>query len=141
MGGRQSARLSGVSLSLSTGVTGIMGASGAGKTSLLNLLAGYEQPDSGKVLHDLSVAWVPSGFGLWPGCRVHEHVADEGLIETLGLGRFRDAFPHTLSLGQQARLSVARALASSAQLLIMDEPLAHVDPQHRDVVGVRRQGW
>ena len=131
MGGRQSARLSDVSLSLSTGVTAVMGASGAGKTSLLNLLAGYEKPDSGNVHHDLSVAWVPSGFGLWPGCRVHEHVADDGLIETLGLGGCREAFPHTLSLGQQARLSVARALASSAQLLIMDEPLAHVDPRHR----------
>ncbi len=131
MCGRQSSRLTHVSLSLSNGVTAVMGASGAGKTSLLNLLAGYEQPSCGKIHNELSVAWVPSGFGLWPGCRAHEHVADAHLLEILGLGDCRDAFPHTLSLGQQARLSVARALASSAQLLIMDEPLAHVDPRHR----------
>lgn len=134
LGGSDRPRLEGVSLTLCQGVTAVMGESGAGKTSLLNLLAGYERPDQGLVACESSVAWVPSGLGLWPGYRVREHLAEganDDVLDALGIGAYKDAFPHTLSLGQQARVAVARALSSTAELLVMDEPLAHVDPGRR----------
>ena len=133
LAGRDEARLRDVSLTLSSGVTAVMGASGAGKTSLLNLLAGYERPSAGTLTCDRKVTWVPSGLGLWPGYTVAEHleVPCPELLEALDLHDCANALPSTLSLGQRARVAVARAVSSSAQLLIMDEPLAHVDPRRR----------
>jgi ABC-type Fe3+/spermidine/putrescine transport system ATPase subunit len=82
------------------------------------------------------VAWVPQSGGLWPHCTAQEHLeivraAPEeaaALLCALGLGERRDARPHELSQGEQSRLSIARALASPAEVCLMDEPLAHVDP-------------
>ena len=135
--GRHSDRLTEVSLTVHRGVTAVMGASGAGKTSLLNVLVGYETADEGHVKRQGSVAWVPSGLGLWPGYTASEHLAAAGaasssdLLAELGLDEHEDARPQDLSLGQRARLAVARALASPADCLVMDEPLAHVDLRRR----------
>ena len=81
-------RLDGLSLEIHPGVTAILGPSGAGKTSLLNLLVGYERPDEGTVfhagnlpqvanlreVHSLPVYWVPQGGGLWPHLTAEEHL-------------------------------------------------------------------
>jgi ABC-type Fe3+/spermidine/putrescine transport system ATPase subunit/sugar lactone lactonase YvrE len=140
------ARLCEVTLDIRPGITAVLGWSGAGKTSLLNVLAGFEKPDAGRVLPPaakpgestmrLPLAWVPQSGGLWPHCTVREHLAIaeagaasvEALLVALDLREKAKARPHELSQGQQARLSVARALAMAARVLIMDEPLAHVDP-------------
>ena len=130
------ARLRDVSLVLRAGVTAVIGWSGAGKTSLLNVLAGFEKAERGSVRGPASVAWVPQDGGLWPHCTVREHLAiarpgGEGLgalLAAFDLAARADARPHELSQGEQARLSVARALAANAAVLVMDEPLAHVDP-------------
>ena len=72
--GRGRPRLEGLSFALGSGVTAVMGASGAGKTSLLNLLVGFERADGGEIQAPDSVAWVPSGLGLWPSYTVSEHL-------------------------------------------------------------------
>ena len=130
------ARLRDVSLVLRTGVTAVIGWSGAGKTSLLNLLAGFEKAERGSVRGTASLAWVPQEGGLWPHCTVREHLAIarpggaglDALLAAFDLAERAEARPHELSQGEQARLSVARALAARAAVLVMDEPLAHVDP-------------
>ncbi|HEY3898756.1 MAG TPA: ATP-binding cassette domain-containing protein [Chthoniobacter sp.] len=173
-----STRLREISASIPNGVTAIIGWSGAGKTSLLNLLAGFESPDHG-TLHGIAatqVAWVPQNGGLWPHCTAHEHleiaasppatvpdlnlgsraipeaigrwVLDVGcwmfppkkpasdatiekalsLLTAFDLSHRSAAFPHELSEGEQSRLAVARALAMRRDVLLMDEPLSHVDP-------------
>ena len=149
-GGRQP-RLDGVSVSLFEGSTAVVGYSGAGKTSLLNVLVGFERPHAGSVRSHLPTEerlplfWVPENFGLWPHLSVAEHLqavipADrrtvevgaepgvEELLEAFDLAAVRDRRADRLSLGEESRLSVARGIASGARVLVMDEPLAHVDP-------------
>ena len=129
-------RLRDVSLTLHPGVTAVIGWSGAGKTSLLNVLAGFEKAERGSVRGTASVAWVPQDGGLWPHCTAREHLAIarhgggglDSRLAAFDLAARAEARPHELSQGEQARLSVARALAAKAEVLVMDEPLAHVDP-------------
>ncbi len=140
-------RLDDVSLDIAAGTTAIVGYSGAGKTSLLNLLTEFERPDSGRITASLpqrrdglSLYWVPQTYGLWPHCTVREHIAtvmptgddnDESvhmLLADFDLLENADRFPDRLSGGERSRLAVARALASRAAVLVMDEPLVHVDP-------------
>ncbi len=140
-------RLRGVSLRLGAGVTAILGYSGAGKSSLLSVLAGFEQPTSGSVERgDLGVGgalpcyWVPQSGGLWSHVTVRGHVelvsagsADE-ILRAFDLWERRDACPGDLSQGERSRLAVVRAVSAGAGVLLMDEPLAHVDP-------VRKPGY
>ena len=130
------ARLREITLDIPRGVIAILGWSGAGKTSLLNLLVDFEKPDAGKIHGSPRVAWVPQNGGLWPHCTAREHLEiarrSGGEIDTLlaafDLAEKARAFPHELSEGEQSRLAVARALAANADVLVMDEPLVHVDP-------------
>ena len=130
------ARLHDVSLTIERGVTAVIGWSGAGKTSLLNVLAGFEKADRGGITGAPRVAWVPQNGGLWPHCTAREHLeiarpSSEGIHELLAafdLAGKADARPQELSEGEQSRLAVARALAAEAEVLVMDEPLVHVDP-------------
>jgi ABC-type multidrug transport system ATPase subunit/DNA-binding beta-propeller fold protein YncE len=140
-------RLRGITLRIEPGVTAVLGHSGAGKTSLLNLLVGFEKPDAGKLTaeincgtHRIPFFWVPADGGLWPHLTVAEHIAavtEKEAGQEPGINRWlndfdlthrRDSRPDTLSAGEQSRLSVARALAAGAAVLVMDEPLEHVDP-------------
>jgi len=141
-------RLTDVCVEILDGVTAVLGPSGSGKTSLLNLLIGFEAPDRGTCTASptaggqaLAAYWVPQNFGLWPHLTAREHLrAVMPGAETDGAARIEHvlaafdigekAASHTgeMSHGERARLAVARALASSAAVLIMDEPLASVDP-------------
>jgi ABC-type multidrug transport system ATPase subunit/DNA-binding beta-propeller fold protein YncE len=134
-------RLLGLTLPIEAGVTAVLGHSGAGKTSLLNLLVGFEKPDAGNLTagfdrgtHRVPIFWVPADGGLWPHLTVAEHIAAVAekevnrWLEEFDLTTRRDSRPDTLSAGERARLSVARALAADATALVMDEPLVHVDP-------------
>ncbi len=152
-------RLNDVSLTISDRRTAVIGYSGAGKTSLLNLLAGFETPDSGTIGNTASTLpesasastlrgplgptagrvplfWVPQNGGLWPHLSAEQHLhsvnkskelADE-ILSSLDLDHRKAAFPDELSQGERSRLSLARALVSNAEMLLMDEPLSHVDP-------------
>ena len=130
------ARLSDISVTIARGVTAVLGWSGAGKTSLLNLLVGFEKPERGIIAGPRSVFWVPQNGGLWPHCTAREHLAivkpsAEGIDEMLAafdLAERAEARPGELSEGECARLAVARALMAKADVLVMDEPLVHVDP-------------
>ena len=134
-------RLCDITLRIEPGVTAVLGHSGAGKTSLLNLLVGFERPEAGRLAaafdrgpHRIPLFWVPADGGLWPHLTVAEHISAVGepdsdrWLAEFDLTHRRDIRPDTLSAGEQSRLSVARALASDAAVLVMDEPLVHVDP-------------
>jgi iron(III) transport system ATP-binding protein len=143
-------RLADVDLQIESGMTAVLGYSGAGKTSLLNLLVDFECADAGDVIqrfdvkdhaHSIPLFWVPQDDGLWPGMSCKAHVesvlpqsqtsASEKCDDLLGqfdlIGR-ANAEPDELSQGERGRLSIARALATNAKVYVFDEPLAHVDP-------------
>ncbi len=147
LAGRPKPRLADVSLEIGTGLTAILGQSGAGKTSLLNLLVGFERPDNGTITAGyersdgrLPLFWVPPDDGLWSHLTVGEHVqavlSDDfvaaekraKLLEAFNLRDKMDAHPDQLSQGERARLALVRALASNAEVLVFDEPLVHVEP-------------
>lgn len=156
LAGDTSARLDCVSLKIPAGITAIIGYSGAGKTSLLNLLAALEIPDSGSIAaspvvreqtarFSLPTYWVPQSGGLWSHFRAEQHLeavqaggigqnssqsreSTDNWLARFDLSERRQAYPGQLSRGEQSRLSVARALAANPAVLLMDEPLAHVDP-------------
>jgi putative ABC transport system ATP-binding protein len=134
-------------------VVGLAGPSGSGKTTLLHLVMGWEDPDTGSVdLHpDLPAGWsglavVPQELGLLPELTARQNVELAGrlggpltrsasdLFDRLGLAQLADRLPSELSQGEQQRVAVARAVACGPGLLVADEPTAHQDELHADMV-------
>lgn len=138
-------RLRPLDVALQPGVTAVIGASGSGKTSLLNLLVEFERPDAGSLTcpnaaegHAVPVFWVPQDRGLWHHATVREHLelvmpklGEDAIRSTLKLFDIEgkaDERPGVLSQGERARLAMARALAADAAVLVMDEPLENIHP-------------
>ncbi|MEZ5170693.1 MAG: ABC transporter ATP-binding protein [Acidimicrobiia bacterium] len=150
----------GLDLTVADGeIVGVLGPSGCGKTTLLRLLAGLEEPDTGTIRwdgHDL--AGVPPdtrGFGLMfqdhvlfphrdvagnvafglrmqrtPRSQVDDRVAE--VLTTVGLAGTQHRAVSTLSGGEQQRVALARALAPRPRLLMLDEPLGALDRALRE---------
>jgi glycerol transport system ATP-binding protein len=135
----------------------VLGRTLAGKTSLLRLLAGLDQPTSGKLIQDgkeitrttvreRSVAMVYQQFINYPSFTVRENIASplrvrkvKGIdvrVRELGamlkIDHLFDRVPGQLSGGQQQRVAIARALAKDAELLLLDEPLVNLDYKLRE---------
>ncbi|MEO8557575.1 MAG: molybdenum ABC transporter ATP-binding protein [Rhodospirillales bacterium] len=141
------------------GVTVLFGSSGAGKTSLINCIAGLVTPQRGRiaigerVLFDAQagidlpperrhVGYVFQDGRLFPHLTVASNlrygvkhgsgaVAFDEVVELLGIGALLKRRPLTLSGGEKQRVAIGRALLSSPQLLLMDEPLASLDAARR----------
>lgn len=126
----------------------IVGRSGSGKSTLLMLLGGWTEPDAGTIGGLTSRAWadcayVPQRFGLVPELTVAENIElpargrandAEALLDRLALGELRDRYPAEISIGQQQRVAVARALVPGPRLLLVDEPTSHQDRESAELV-------
>lgn len=145
-----------ISLHIRSGeIVSLLGPSGSGKSSLLNIIAGFDEPVSGEVRLDGEKVTAPSAqrcvvfqtpalfewltarenvaFGLKrrgaaPGRQKKE--ADE-MLRLVGLQGSEDKYPHELSGGMQQRVALARAFVLHPRLLLMDEPFAALDAQLR----------
>ena len=137
----------------------VFGESGAGKTSLLRLMAGLMTPDSGKMIvnetlwydssvkrfvhpRNRNVGFVFQDYALFPNMTIYENlkfgvgkksekdIVDE-LINVTGLNDLKDRKPETLSGGQKQRVALARAIVRKPELLLLDEPLSALDRHMR----------
>lgn len=145
--------LSGVSLALDPGRRVLLtGPSGSGKSTLLRVLAGLRVPVSGTVERDGRVGFVfqepgdqlvagTVGEELRLAARAAGHTVEpRALLDAVGLDVPLHTPPHALSGGQQQRLAVAACLAQDARVLLLDEPLAHLDPEGaRDLLALTRE--
>lgn len=138
-------------------VTVLLGATQAGKTSLMRIMAGLDVPSGGQVLVDgqsvkgvsvrnRNVAMVYQQFINYPSLKVRDNIAsplklrgEKGvdqrvleLAEKLHIEMFLDRYPSELSGGQQQRVALARALAKGAPLMLLDEPLVNLDYKLRE---------
>ena len=144
--------LDGVSLSVAEGeFVCLLGASGCGKTTLLNLIVGLYHLKSGSIdVGGRRVGLMFQEAGLFPWLTVERNVemamrfrgvpkqerADRihELLKMVHLGQFAQKRPHELSGGMRQRVALARAFAQEADVLLMDEPFGALDAMTRDVL-------
>lgn len=157
--------LNGINLDIKPGeFFALLGPSGCGKTTLLRLIAGFAQADSGRVIvdgQDISqlppwkrdVGMVFQSYALWPHMTVARNVAfglEErrvpkaeiarrvtAALDIVGLAALADRRPSQLSGGQQQRVALARTIAVEPKIVLLDEPLSNLDAKLR--VQVRRE--
>ncbi len=145
------------------GLTALFGPSGAGKTSILNMVAGLLRPDRGRIAVagetlfggtiDLPPERRRAGYvfqdgRLFPHLRVganlrygqrlalpeQQWIGLDQTVAFLGIGALLDRWPRTLSGGEAQRVAIGRALLSGARFLLMDEPLTSLDAARREEI-------
>lgn len=140
-------------------MTVVVGPSGCGKTTLVNLVAGFDTPDTGEILvdgrrvtgpgHDRMVVFQETALLPWLtayqnvvfGPKLRGDISRSALeqeanaiLEKVGLGGFKDKYPLQLSGGMQRRAELARAMINHPLLMIMDEPFRGLDAMSRELM-------
>ena len=144
--------------SQTNGITVLAGPSGSGKTSIISMIAGLVQPDSGRIfindrllfdsergidcpIQQRRCGYIFQDGRLFPHMNVRKNLLygsqsdPQRLPETarlLGIDHLLDRMPGKLSGGEKQRVAIGRALLMQPQILLMDEPLASLDPQRKD---------
>jgi taurine transport system ATP-binding protein len=146
-----------VSLDLKEGeLMSVLGPSGCGKTTLLNILAGFLAPTEGKIVlngetvrgpgPDRGMVFQQGALFEWMSVRhnvefgpkmkgmpkTERDIVTDSLLETVGLGAFKDKAVYELSGGMQQRVALARCLANDPDVILMDEPLGALDALTRE---------
>jgi molybdate transport system ATP-binding protein len=150
--------------SFDSGVLVIQGESGAGKTTILDCIAGLRKPDTGEIAidgkvcysetgaidlpaRDRNIGYVFQNYALFPHMTVLRnitygqkcrHIEDglytERIMESFNISHLKDKFPSEISGGEKQRVALARALAVKPGLLLLDEPFSALDSRTKEVV-------
>jgi len=151
-------QLSDISLSVGREYFVLLGPTGAGKSVLLEIIAGLLKPDAGRIiLHDAEITsispekrkigFVPQDYALFPHLsvfknieyglrmrRIKDSAAVFEISEKLGIKHLLERKPATLSGGEKQRVAIARALVIQPELILLDEPFSAVDLKTKEVL-------
>ncbi len=148
-----------VSISMNNGIYGLLGANGCGKTTLMRMLCGLLEPDTGEIyfeginIDDLDesyrnvLGYLPQDYGYYPEFSAEDYLLYisslkglrpmyaknkvKELLETVSLYSVRKKKIKTFSGGMKRRLGIAQAVLNNPKVLILDEPTAGLDPKER----------
>lgn len=139
-------------------LTTLLGPSGCGKTTLLRMVAGFEEPTTGKILiggqdqtkvmaNKRDIGFVFQNYALFPHMNIYDNVsyglklkgmasaqikeAVKDVLELVGLGGMERRFPNQISGGEQQRVALARVIVTRPRVLLFDEPLSNLDAKRR----------
>jgi len=150
--------LNGINLEITNGMFGLLGANGAGKSSLMRTIASLQEPSTGTILFNdsnvvenpneirKSLGYLPQEFGVYPKISAEKllnHLAVlkgvlnrkdrkeqvTALLQQVNLYQHRKKAVHTFSGGMRQRFGIAQALLGNPQIIIVDEPTAGLDPE------------
>lgn len=153
--------LDGINLTITNGMFGLLGANGAGKSSLMRTIAALQKPSEGSIIfNDIDVietpqavrtvlGFLPQEFGVYPKISAQELLnylailkglenkrdrrnQVEALLEQTNLYQHRKKSVYTFSGGMKQRFGIAQALLGKPKLIIVDEPTAGLDPEERN---------
>jgi len=132
----------------------ILGPTGTGKTVILEIIAGMYHPDKGSLIYenqnfdkllpeDRNIGFVYQDYALFPHLTIKENIefgvqndninhVDE-MLELMDIDHLMHRYPKTLSGGEQQRAAIARAIYTSPEILLLDEPLSALDPQTKNM--------
>lgn len=147
-----------ISLTLHQGeIVCVLGKSGCGKTTLLNIISNLEPPSDGAVVTTASLGYVPQKDLLFPWRTVMENillpreiqgnvtkqdiVAARSLLRELDLEKFENAYPHEISGGMRQKVSVIRTLMQNPACILFDEAFSAIDFDSRLMLGKKIRSY
>lgn len=149
--------LKNINLSISKGeIISLLGQSGSGKSTILNIIAGFEESDTGSGIYDSQVifddatlvnpeerniGFVFQNYALFPHLDISKNISFgiknsareqkneivKNLLELMNMQEMSKKYPHQISGGQQQRVAIARVLARQSELILFDEPFSSID--------------